>query len=73
MKTKIFLNSKIVKYYLYIQKGIEAFNFHIPFENEIIVDQDSKIKTIQDAIDLAKPRTIIKIKSGVYFETLLIE
>jgi len=52
---------------------LDAFDFHIPFENEMIVDPDSEIKTIQEAINLAKERTVIKIKQGVYFETLLIK
>ena len=43
------------------------------YENIIIVDQNSEIKTIQMAIDSAKPKTTIKIKKGIYRESLVIK
>lgn len=52
---------------------MEAFDSHIPFEHEIIVDPESEIKTIQEAINIAKERTVIRIKQGVYIESILIK
>ena len=41
--------------------------------NEIIVGPEREYKTIQSAIDAAKGKTIIKVESGIYRETIQIK
>ena len=48
-------------------------NYDRHFDRELIVGRDYEFKTIQSAINEAKPNNIIKISPGIYRENILIK
>ena len=51
----------------------ENLNYDRHFDRELKVGKDYEYKTIQDAIDDAKPNNIIKISPGIYRENIIIK
>jgi len=57
----------------YFDKEIIVGKFNIIFYYYNLLDQSSDINSIQKAVDIAEPHTIIKIQSGVYRENIIIK